>query len=32
MEQKLKDLVSMKERNIITDEEYNQMRKKILDL
>ena len=32
IEQKLKDLVSMKERNIISDEEYNQMRKKILDL
>ena len=32
MEQKLKDLLSMKERNVISDEEYNKMRKKILGL
>ena len=32
MEQKLKDLLSMKERNVISDEEYNEMRKKILGL
>ena len=32
IEQKLKDLLSMKERNIISDEEYNEMRKKILGL
>ena len=32
IEQKLKDLLSMKERNIISDEEYNDMRKKILGL
>ena len=32
IEQKLKDLLSMKERNIISDEEYKEMRKKILDL
>ncbi len=32
MEQKLKDLLSMKERNVISDEEYKEMRKKILGL
>ena len=32
MEQKLKDLLSMKEINVISDEEYNEMRKKILGL
>ena len=32
IEQKLKDLLSMKERNVISDEEYNEMRKKILGL
>ena len=32
IEQKLKDLLSMKERNIISDEEYNEMRKKLLGL
>ena len=32
MEQKLKDLLSMKERNVISDGEYNEMRKKILGL
>ena len=32
MEKKLKDLLSMKERNVISDEEYNEMRKKILGL
>ena len=32
MEQKLKDLSSMKERNVISDEEYKEMRKKILGL
>ena len=32
MEQKLKDLLSMKERNVISEEEYKEMRKKILGL
>ena len=32
MEKKLKDLLSMKERNLISDEEYKEMRKKILGL
>ena len=32
IEQKLKDLLSMKERNVISDEEYNEMRRKILGL
>ena len=32
IEQKLKDLLSMKERNVISDEEYKEMRKKILGL
>ena len=32
IEQKLKDLLSMKERNVISEEEYNEMRKKILGL
>ena len=32
MEQKLKDLLSMKERKVISDEEYKEMRKKILGL
>ena len=32
MEQKLKDLLSMKERKVISDEEYKEMRKKILVL
>ena len=32
MEQKLKDLLSMKERNVISNEEYKEMRKKILGL
>ena len=32
MEQKLKDLLSIKERNVISDEEYKEMRKKILGL
>ena len=32
MEQKLKDLLSMKERKVISDEEYIEMRKKILGL
>ena len=32
MEKKLKDLLSMKEKNLISDEEYNEMRKKILGL
>ncbi len=32
MEKKLKDLLSMKEKNLISDEEYKEMRKKILGL
>ena len=32
IEEKLKNLLSMKERNVISDEEYNEMRKKILGL
>ena len=32
MEKKLKDLSSMKEKNLISDEEYKEMRKKILGL
>ena len=32
IEQKLKDLLSIKERNVISDEEYKEMRKKILGL
>ena len=30
MEKKLKDLLSMKERNVISDEEYKEMRKRFL--
>ena len=32
IEEKLKNLLSMKERNVISEEEYNEMRKKILGL
>ena len=32
IEQKLKDLLSMKERKVISDEEYKDMRKKILGI
>ena len=32
IEEKLKNLLSMKERNVISDEEYNEMRRKILGL
>ena len=32
MDQKLKDILSMKDRNVISDEEYKKMRKKILGL
>ena len=32
IEQKLKDLLSMKERKVISDEEYKEMRKKILGI